>query len=247
MTVPVPEAVVMDVEGTVGSLSHVREVLFPYARQRLARWVAENWEDGPCRSAAEQVRALTGRPDLDRDGVVEALLAWADADAKVRPLKEVQGLVWAAGYRDGELHGHLYPDVPEALRRWRRQGIARFVFSSGSVDAQRQWFRHADVGDASGLVDGYFDLATAGPKHDPDSYRSIARSIAYDPGRVLFLSDVEEELRAAAAAGWQAVGVRRPGDPRGARIPGCPTVAGLDDPLLPGPSGPRARDAAASH
>ncbi|MFD9240517.1 hypothetical protein ACFV0D_00985, partial [Streptomyces sp. NPDC059556] len=31
-----PRAVVLDIEGTTGSLSHVRDVLFPYARGRGA-------------------------------------------------------------------------------------------------------------------------------------------------------------------------------------------------------------------
>ncbi|WP_411141874.1 hypothetical protein [Streptomyces sp. x-80] len=35
------------------------------------------------------------------------------------------------------------------------------------------------------------------------------------------------ELDAAAAAGWQALGVRRPGDPQGAVVEGHRTVADL--------------------
>lgn len=217
------EAVVVDIEGTVGAITHVHEVLFPYARARLADWTARN----PEHPLLDAVRELADAPELDPAGAAEALAAWSDADVKAPPLKAVQALIWADGYAAGELHGHLYEDVPAALRRWRDAGLGCYVYSSGARAAQRDWFAHSNLGDLSGLLDGHFDLDDAGSKKAPASYRTIGRTIGAEPARILFLSDVGEELDAAVAAGWQALGVRRPGDPRGPEIRGHRTVADL--------------------
>jgi enolase-phosphatase E1 len=221
-------AVVLDIEGTTGSMDHVHDVLFPYARQRLAGWFATRRDDPRHAELLAAVRAAVGDPDLDEAGAVAALTAWADADVKAAPLKTLQGLIWAEGYADGTLTGHVYPEVPGELRRWRAAGIGVHIYSSGSRTAQRDWFRHSDQGDLSGLLLGYFDLDSAGPKRDPDSYRAITGAVGEPAGQTLFLSDVAEELDAAATAGWRTAGVRRPGDPRGAQVPGHPTVPALD-------------------
>lgn len=217
------KAVVVDIEGTVGAITHVHEVLFPYARARLVDWTVRN----PGHPLLDAVRELADAPELDAAGAAEALAAWSDADVKAPPLKAVQALIWAEGYAAGELHGHLYQDVPDALRRWRDAGIGRYVYSSGARAAQHDWFAHSNLGDLTGLLDGYFDLDDAGSKKAPASYRTIGRTIGADPSQILFLSDVGEELDAAVAAGWRALGVRRPGDPRGAQIEGHPTVPDL--------------------
>ncbi|MFX7849942.1 acireductone synthase, partial [Acinetobacter baumannii] len=58
------------------------------------------------------------------DDPVATLLAWIDEDRKETPLKTLQGMIWAQGYADDELRGHVYPDTPEALRRWTAAGLA---------------------------------------------------------------------------------------------------------------------------
>ncbi|MGP8298546.1 acireductone synthase [Streptomyces inhibens] len=219
--------VVLDIEGTTGSADHVHTVLFPYARERFAAWFAAHRGQARWTSALDGIRAATGAPDLDETGAVAALHAWTDADVKAAPLKALQGEIWAAGYADGTLHGHVYDEVPAALARWQAAGIGRHVYSSGSVFAQRHWFAHSNHGDLTGLLDGYFDLTTAGPKREPESYRTISRALDVPPGQTLFLSDVRAELDAAAAAGWQTVAVRRPDDPRGPSVDGHPVLADL--------------------
>ncbi|MFE7609690.1 HAD family hydrolase [Streptomyces celluloflavus] len=91
------------------------------------------------------------------------------------------------------------------------------------MTAQRDWFahgNHGNHGDPTGLLSGCCDLTTAGPEREPESYRSIARTLARPPGQILFLSDVRGEPDAAAASGRQTLGVRRPGDPQGPVIGG---------------------------
>ncbi len=152
--------------------------------------------------------ALNAVPGPDR---LATLLAWMDSDAKVTPLKTLQGIIWAAGYADGSIQGALYPDVAPALARWHRAGIRLAVYSSGSVAAQRLLFRHSVAGDVSALFDAHFDTG-AGPKREAASYTAIATALAVMPKRILFLSDVVDELDAARAAGCDTCQVVRPDD-----------------------------------
>lgn len=220
-------AVVLDIEGTTGALSHVHEVLLPYARPRIRGWLTANQHSPQGEAVLAATRSHGGTRALTLDGAIRVLEAWADQDVKAPPLKTLQALIWAGGYRSGELSGPVYPDVPPALARWQAEGVPRYVYSAGAVPAQRDWFAHTAFGDLTPLLDGYFDLASAGPKGEPDSYRTIAAAIGVPPAAVLFLSDAGAELDAAAAAGWQVVAVRRAEDPRGPEVPGRPTVATL--------------------
>jgi enolase-phosphatase E1 len=108
------------------------------------------------------------------------------------------------------------------LRRWRDQGLSLYVYSSGSVAAQKLLFGHSAAGDLTPLFDGYFDLGV-GAKTDADSYRRIARTAAVDAGAILFLSDSAPEIAAARSAGLQAIRVVRDATPE----PG--EVAGFDE------------------
>ncbi len=190
-----PTAILTDIEGTTTPIAFVRDELFPYARARLPDFLARHGAEPEVAALlAEATHLAASRP------VQDALLAWMDADAKVTPLKALQGLIWEEGYARGELLGRLYPDVPPALRQWRARGIRLYVYSSGSEAAQRLIFGHSDAGDLAGLFSGFFDTR-AGAKREAASYRAIARAIGLPPGEVLFLSDVGEELDAAAQAG----------------------------------------------
>lgn len=222
-------AVVLDIEGTTGSASHVHDVLFPYARKRFAGWLAAHRGERAHAELLQEIRHFTGDSALSEEEAVAALESWSGQDVKAPPLKRAQGLIWAEGYARGELTGHVYDDVPAALALWRQAGIGCFVYSSGSRAAQRDWFAHSNHGDLSGFVCDHFDLLDAGSKRSPDSYRNIAEAIRTPPAGILFLSDERRELDAAATAGWQTVAVRRPGDPRGARVEGHRVVASLDE------------------
>lgn len=231
--VPLPvRAVVLDIEGTVGSLTHVRDVLFPYARERLARRVARERGTAEYAALLRDVRRFADAPGLDEAGAVSALLGWSDGDIKAPPLKALQARIWAEGYTDGTLAGHVFPDVPGVLERWRGMGVACHIYSSGARAAQYDWFAHSGRGDLTGLLDSYFDLVNAGDKQQPQSYRGIAEALGVPGEEIVFLSDVGAELDAAVVAGWHGIGVRRPGDRRGGAIEGHPTVKSLDEVLL---------------
>ena len=195
-----PKAVVTDIEGTTTPISFVKEILFPYARQRLPKFVALNGRDAQVAAALTEARALAEGKDP-----VAALIQWIDEDRKVGPLKALQGMIWEEGYATGVLVAPVYPDAAKALADWHASGITLYVYSSGSIPSQKLLFGHSDQGDLTGLFSGWFDL-TSGPKLESESYRKIAAAIG-GPG--LFLSDHPGELAAAEDAGFAAIRVDR--------------------------------------
>jgi enolase-phosphatase E1 len=194
-------AILTDIEGTTSSIRFVHDVLFPYARARIAEFVRRNVEDPHVVPFLNDVRLEAGA-DLELDGIITQLLAWIDADRKVTPLKALQGMIWEAGYRRGDLTGHVYPDAAAQLRAWHAAGLRLYVFSSGSVQAQQLLFGHSDAGDLTPLFSGYFDTRI-GSKQDPAAYRAIAADIGLPAAEILFLSDIRAELDAAHATGMQ--------------------------------------------
>ncbi len=234
MSLPSPitaRVVVLDIEGTTSAAGFVQGDLYDYARPRLGPWISEHQGDPDVVAAVAATRQQAGlADDAPLDAVVAALHGWMDADVKATPLKTLQGQLWAAGFAAGELRSHFFDDVPPRLRAWHGAGVRLAVFSSGSVASQVPWFRHADAGDLTPLVDGYFDTVSAGSKREASSYRVIAERLGVDDVRdIVFLTDLPAELDAAREAGWQVVGVRRDGEPNaGADFGDHPVVDGFD-------------------
>ena len=197
-------AIVTDIEGTTTSLAFVQDVLFPYADQNMERFIREHASET---EVAEQIAAVcaeagNGLQASDLEGVIQQLRAWIAADQKITPLKTLQGMLWEHGYRQGDFTGHVYPDAAEYLRRWHAEGIRLYVYSSGSVHAQKLLFGYSDAGDLTPLFSDYFDTRI-GHKREVSAYQHIVSSIGLPAPDILFLSDIHAELDAAAAAGMQ--------------------------------------------
>lgn len=207
----VTHAVVTDIEGTTSAISFVKDVLFPYADTRLDAYVTAHRDEPIVAHALTEAAIEAGAADMDDARILAHLHAWIAEDRKATPLKTLQGLIWAEGYAQGHLLGHLYPDVPPVLAAWHAAGIELYVYSSGSIGAQKVLFAHTFAGDLTPLFAGYFDTTT-GPKREAASYAEIAADTGFHPTEMLFLSDVEEELDAARAAGLQTARLLRPAD-----------------------------------
>lgn len=203
------KAILTDIEGTTSSLSFVKDVLFPYAAEHLSAFVQAHRDDPEVARLLEDARALAdGRPT--EDALIAQMLDWIAADRKVTPLKAIQGLIWEEGYYRGDFRGHVYPDAARCLRAWHADGLQLYVYSSGSVHAQRLLFGHTDEGDLTDVFAGFFDTRVGG-KRETESYTAIAADIGLTPSEILFLSDIREELDAARHAGMQTTAVRREG------------------------------------
>ena len=214
------KTILTDIEGTTSAVSFVFDVLFPFAVKHLPDFVRAQAGEPAVAAQLEAVRAESGEPDADVERVIAILLEWIAADRKATPLKALQGMVWEQGYLAGQLKGHVYPDAVEALRAWKAAGLELYVYSSGSIQAQKLIFGCSEAGDLTPLFSGYFDT-TSGGKREAASYARIAAAIGQPAGEILFLSDVVQELDAAHEAGMATCGLARDGGD----LAGHPTVA----------------------
>jgi enolase-phosphatase E1 len=207
-------AILLDIEGTTTPVEFVYQTLFPFARRHLSAFLTAHLEDEDVRADIARLRE-EHQADVSKDqhppewraeAELESALAYLywlmERDRKSTGLKALQGKIWEAGYRSGELRSEVYADVPRAFERWHKQGKTLAIFSSGSVLAQRLLFSHTTAGDLTGYLSAYFDTTT-GAKTEAESYRKIAQAIAMTPPEILFLSDVVAELDAARQAGMQ--------------------------------------------
>jgi 2,3-diketo-5-methylthio-1-phosphopentane phosphatase/methylthioribulose-1-phosphate dehydratase len=224
----VVRALLLDIEGTTSSLEFVRDVLFPYAREHLRRFIEGRRGDPQIEARLHEVAQLARAEGAPGGDPVTQLERWMAQDRKLTPLKALQGLLWDEAFRREEFRAHVYRDVPPALARMRELGLSLYVYSSGSVRAQQAFFRHSQAGDLTPLIDGWFDTEI-GSKRDSASYRAIAAATGLSAPELLFLSDSREELDAARAAGLVTIGLLRGPLALGAH----PAVTRFDD-LPPG-------------
>lgn len=208
------QAVVCDIEGTTSSISFVHRVLFPLSLERLHGYLRENAADAELK---EQLAGLWRQlfsdepPPADMVEILEGKLReFIQNDVKDTTLKWVQGKIWKQAFESGVVRGHVYPEVPAFFERWSSNGTKLFIYSSGSVEAQKLLFRYSEAGDLTLYLSGYFDTVT-GAKREAKSYEVISKAIAFEPSATLFLSDVVAELDAAHAAGLQTCLLLREG------------------------------------
>jgi enolase-phosphatase E1 len=223
---PQIRVILLDIEGTTTPVDFVYQTLFPYASRKLESFLREHGQDPDMQSLIQELRAqhaLDKRNGLEppgwEDHAEEARLRssvaygqWLIArDSKCMPLKSLQGKIWQQGFLSGELRGEVYPDVPVAFKRWRRQKRTISIYSSGSVLAQQLLFRTTTSGDLTPAISEFFDTRV-GAKAEVESYKKIAASFSCAPQKFLFISDVTKEVEAARSAGMQAIHcVRGPG------------------------------------
>lgn len=208
------KAILLDIEGTTTPIDFVHKTLFPFAKQRIGKYIETHF-----RGLSDEINQLVEESAKDRSytipvdptepGSVSAYLEHLiDEDRKSTPLKSIQGNIWQAGYESGELKSIVFDDVPPAFKRWHEAGKTVAIYSSGSVLAQQLLFRHTDHGDLTPFISDYFDT-NIGAKREAESYRKIAAKLAFDLAEILFVSDIVAELEAARASGMKtALSVR---------------------------------------
>lgn len=233
-----PRGILLDIEGTTSSVSFVYDVMFPFVRRELTIYLKDHWQQPEVQAACEQIArdaghesllamcsAASARDDWQAQHLVEReVLSLMDRDVKATGLKQLQGLIWQAGFESGELLAHVYDDVPPAIKAWNAAGKDVRIYSSGSIQAQKLFFGHTVAGNLLDQFRGHYDTTT-GPKKEAESYRKIAADMQLSPVEVLFASDVVAELDAARAAGMKTVLVIRPGNATQQPAPPHATIA----------------------
>jgi enolase-phosphatase E1 len=197
--------ILMDIEGTTTSISFVHDILFPYSEQRLSQFVKFNEPPEAIRNILAETQKTVleeNKIQINEEQSIDKLIEWIKSDRKHPALKKLQGLIWSKGYRSAELKGHVYQDVPEALLKWTQANIQLGIYSSGSIEAQKDLFGFSIYGDLNTFISNNFDTST-GPKRDIASYNKICQELNIAPEDILFLSDISEELDAAKNAGFK--------------------------------------------
>ncbi|MBQ0831170.1 acireductone synthase [Marinobacter sp.] len=203
--------ILTDIEGTTSSISFVHDVLFPYAAEHLPGFIREQQGNPEVSGQLDLVADEAGVDRGDIDALIETLQGWIREDRKATSLKTLQGMVWEQGYQQGELKGHIYEDAAQYLQQWHDRGLRLYVYSSGSVKAQKLIFGFTTAGDFTPFFSGYFDTRIGGKK-EPEAYRNILSELGVQASTILFLSDVEAELAAAETAGMKTAWLVRDGE-----------------------------------
>ncbi|XP_048219924.1 enolase-phosphatase E1 isoform X1 [Perognathus longimembris pacificus] len=207
------------------------DILFPYIKENVKEYLQTHWEEEECqqdvrllRKQAEEdthlegavpIPAVAGNGVDDLQQIIQAVVDnvfWQmSLDRKTTALKQLQGHMWKAAFTAGHIKGEFFADVVPAVRKWREAGMKVYIYSSGSVEAQKLLFGHSTEGDILELVDGHFDTKI-GHKVESESYRKIANSIGCSTNNILFLTDVTSEASAAEEADMHVAVVVRPGN-----------------------------------
>lgn len=242
------DCVLLDIEGTTSSISFVHDEMFPFARDHARQYLVDNWQSDTrfeslqllfedVARAQPSLRTIqdwlpAGDVAAQVDFVDQHIAALIEQDSKSTGLKNLQGRIWKQGFESGQLKAHVYDDVPGQLRAWKAAGIDLRVYSSGSIAAQKLFFQHSTAGSLLDVFSGHYDTTT-GAKQVGASYEQIANEIKSElgcsPGRIVFVSDVVAELRAAATAGLQCVASVRPGNAEITEELFCPEITSFRD------------------
>uniref|UniRef100_A0A6U3Y0D7 Enolase-phosphatase E1 n=1 Tax=Ditylum brightwellii TaxID=49249 RepID=A0A6U3Y0D7_9STRA len=212
------KTLLLDIEGCTTAISFVHDVLFPFARNNVTKYLEGLAEESDKTTIAdalvEDVKKLEedhpSRKELaekkveDMSSVEEKIVSHVHAlmnhDVKATGLKGLQGKIWKAGYASGELKGHIYDDFKPLLEWCKAHDVKVCIYSSGSIGAQKLLFGHSDAGDLCDYFTSHYDT-TSGGKKESKSYETIAKDIGLDVKEICFVSDAEEELVAAREAG----------------------------------------------
>lgn len=212
--------ILTDIEGTTSSISFVKDVLFPYAAKQLPVFLQQHQHDSTVQQQIQATAELAQQEGQqlaadNLDAINDCLLQWIRDDKKATPLKALQGMIWKQGYEQGDYQAHMYPDATAKLTQWHQEGTPLYVYSSGSIQAQKLFYKYSQDGDLLPLFSGHFDT-TSGGKREEQAYHNILAELQkhhdISADNVLFLSDIEQELDAAYDAGLQTCWLIREGD-----------------------------------
>lgn len=166
---------------------------YPYSIEHLAATVEAQWSDS---SFIPYKSAFPGPAQVSPKALCACVRDLVARDVKDSALKKLQGLLWREGYQSGEVVTPLFEDVVPVLKKWHGDGLELAIFSSGSVEAQKLFFKYIGIGptgdgteDLNPLFNGNFDTVNAGPKKEAASYKKICKELGKEVGGCLFLSD----------------------------------------------------------
>ncbi|GAV26860.1 hypothetical protein PMKS-000320 [Pichia membranifaciens] len=220
--------VVLDIEGTVCSISFVKDQLFPYFVQQLPTYLSKyDFPLDPERKSNDEIEKLLTNFDerlyQSKEALFQHIRKLVEDDIKDPVLKQLQGFIWEQGYTTGTIMAPLFEDAIEAMKLWSILCDGLYIYSSGSVRAQKLLFGNVEIkksngsvecADLNNLITDYFDTVNIGNKTKVESYSKILKNIGVvdeeNKKKCLFLSDNPLEVQAAIEAGMTGIIVEKP-------------------------------------
>lgn len=83
----------------------------------------------------------------------------------------------------------IFDDVAKNFESWTANDLKLYIFSSGSVDAQKLLFKYSQEGDLLKHISGHYDT-TVGPKQESESYKKIMSELGLKEDEIVFLTDI---------------------------------------------------------
>ncbi|KAN0034685.1 hypothetical protein ACTFIV_001217 [Dictyostelium citrinum] len=232
--------VILDIEGTTTPISFVHDVLFPYIRDNLVKHMNQKWGSEELKQDIKELYKLYledkkaselvvnnqfNTPEIlnpddestDKEKLIESVIRnviyQMDNDRKSTPLKQLQGHMWLEGYEKELVKGVVFPEVPKAFENWKLNHIDVYIYSSGSIAAQKLLFNYSNYGSLLPYIKGHFDTTIGGKLHS-SSYEKILSTINNgSPNNYLFVTDSILEAKAAREAGLNVCLSIRDGNP----------------------------------
>lgn len=166
----------------------------------------EGFQNGLRAMAREQGLDVNTMMDVARRSVYESgfVLGWGTESAFWGSMREGTGLRGSdAALTKRVLEGFvLRPWLIERVRQWRAQG-----YITGILSDQMHWLDWLNERDHFfDYFDHVFNSYYLGKgKRDPGLFYDIAEQLALSPAEILFVDDIEGNVKRAQAAGWQAI------------------------------------------
>ncbi|PKC10244.1 2,3-diketo-5-methylthio-1-phosphopentane phosphatase [Rhizophagus irregularis] len=216
---PTYKCVLLDIEGTTTPISFVHDRLFSYVKNNLLQEQIQLLREQAMKDVNNNLSDVILVPEVQQQGkktneeeikkaIIQNIQWQMKINRKIGAFKSFQGFMWESGYESGELKGEIFDDVLDALKKWKESGIKIYIYSSGSISAQKSLLKNSDKGDLTEYIDGYFDTSI-GSKIEKSSYVNIAKEIQLEPRDILFLSDNVKEIISAKSVCYQAAIIER--------------------------------------
>ncbi|KAF5177841.1 Enolase-phosphatase e1 [Thalictrum thalictroides] len=193
---PSQRYILLDIEGTTTPISFVTDVLFPYARNNARKHLSATYDTEETKTDIKLLRAQV-EDDL-KQGVIGAIPIPTEDAGKEEMISSLVANVEGMIKADRKI---------TALKQ-----LQVYIYSSGSIEAQKLIFGNSNYGDLRKFLCGFFDT-TIGNKKEARSYLEISQSLGVNsPAEILFFTDVYQEAIAAKEAGLEVIISVRPGN-----------------------------------
>lgn len=118
-------AIVTDIEGTTSDIRFVHNVLFPYARERLAGFVTAQQFVDPVKTILDNLREEIAQPAASVEQLIATLFAFMDEDRKSTALKALQGL---SGAKATSMATSPATCILTSCRRWKNGSHRALIY-----------------------------------------------------------------------------------------------------------------------